>query len=169
MLPVPTRRCQAGRRRSPLCAPGAIHAEDRRVARNGSRTTHRCSPLAKPPLALPLRVEAMRCATVAVAARELLATPGRSRRVRVAGVKRRRSAASRAWPACRGGCRFPIPTASVGALARTAVRRLPKRLRAAEAPVLFARDLQTPPTAADHNARWRGSATRTAFPSHAAR
>ncbi|CCD20694.1 hypothetical protein, conserved in T. vivax, partial [Trypanosoma vivax Y486] len=59
MLPVPTRRCQAGRR-ARRCVP-LVRSTRRTVAsaRNGSRTTHRCSPLAKPPLALPLRVEAM--------------------------------------------------------------------------------------------------------------
>ncbi|CCD20696.1 hypothetical protein, conserved in T. vivax [Trypanosoma vivax Y486] len=59
MLPVPTRRCQAGRR-ARRCVP-LVRSTRRTVAsaRAGSRTTHRCSPLAKPPLALPLRVAAM--------------------------------------------------------------------------------------------------------------
>ncbi|CCD21193.1 hypothetical protein, conserved in T. vivax [Trypanosoma vivax Y486] len=56
---VPTLRCQGGRS-ARRCLP-LVRSTRRTVAsaRDSSRTTHRCSPLAKPPLALPLRVEAM--------------------------------------------------------------------------------------------------------------
>ncbi|KAH8615091.1 hypothetical protein ERJ75_000620600 [Trypanosoma vivax] len=83
-------------------------------------------------------------ATVSVAARELRATPGRSRRVR--GRRRHAPAKRSLTRVARVPRRLPVPspTASVGALARTAVRRLPKRLRAAEAPVLFAATFRRP-------------------------
>ncbi|CCD18129.1 hypothetical protein, conserved in T. vivax [Trypanosoma vivax Y486] len=160
MLPVPTLRCQAGRR-ARRCVP-LVRSTRRTVAsaRAVSRTTHRCSPVAKPPIALPLRVEAMLvCESVRCHARAAR-HPGRSRRVR---GRRRQAAAKRSLTrVARLPRRLPVPDPDRLSWSARTHRSSPApeetaRSRRAGA---FRRDLQTSPTAAYHNAQWRSSAAR---------
>ncbi|KAH8609863.1 hypothetical protein ERJ75_001159300 [Trypanosoma vivax] len=103
----------------------------------------------------------MRCATVAVATRELRATPGRSRRVRGPQASSAGEAQPHAVPACRGGCRFSDPDHLSWSARTHRSSPAPEETARSRSTGAFRRDLQTSPTAADHNARWRGSATRT--------